>query len=79
MTEAELAERLGLSRPYVNAVSSGKKNVTVSQLERMAEALGMRLHIAFDDGVPWRINPTGFYMAQRQEVGALFLAHVADF
>ena len=47
-----MAHRLGLSRPYVNAVSSGKKNVTVSQLERMAEALGMRLHIAFDDGVP---------------------------
>lgn len=49
MTEVELAQRLGLSRPYVNAVACGKKNVTVSQLERMAQALGMRLHIAFDD------------------------------
>ena len=49
MSEAELAELIGVKRPYLNAISCGKKNVTVSQLERIAEALGMTLHICFDD------------------------------
>jgi len=44
-----LAERLGVSHPYLNAVSSGKKNVTIKQLERIADALGMRLRISFED------------------------------
>ena len=49
MSETELAERLGIKRPYLNALSSGKKNVTVMQLERIAEALGMTLHICFEE------------------------------
>ena len=49
MSETELAERLGVKRPYLNALSSGKKNVTITQLERIAEALGMTLHICFEE------------------------------
>ena len=49
IAESVLAERLGVSHPYLNAVSSGKKNVIIKQLERIADALGMRLRISFED------------------------------
>ena len=48
MTEKELAALLGVKPPYLNAIVSGKKNVTIRQLERIANALEMRLHITFD-------------------------------
>ena len=48
MSETELAARMGVKKPYLNAISSGKKNVTITQLERIAEALGMTLHICFE-------------------------------
>jgi hypothetical protein len=40
-------EVLGMKRPYLNAISCGRKNVTIEQLERIAEGLGMALHICF--------------------------------
>jgi transcriptional regulator with XRE-family HTH domain len=49
VSETELAEKLGFSRPYLNAIACGKKNVTIAQLERIAGALGMVLHIEFED------------------------------
>ena len=49
VSETELATRLGISNSYLNAVSCGKKNITIKQLERIAEALGMTLHICFDE------------------------------
>jgi transcriptional regulator with XRE-family HTH domain len=49
VSETELAERLGVKRPYLNAVACGKKNITLTQLERIAEALGMSLHICFEE------------------------------
>jgi transcriptional regulator with XRE-family HTH domain len=49
MSEKELAERIGVKRPYINALSSGKKNATITQLERIAETLGMTLHICFEE------------------------------
>jgi len=48
MSEAALARRLGCSKQYLNAVSCGRGNPTVEQLERIAEALGMTLHISFE-------------------------------
>ena len=48
MSETELAVLLGVKRPYLNALSAGKKNATIKQLERIAEALGMSLHICFE-------------------------------
>jgi len=38
-----------VKRPYLNAVACGKKNVTLKQLERIADALGMTLHICFEE------------------------------
>ena len=51
MSEVELARIAGMPQPYLNAISCGKKNTTVRQLERIAEALGMTLHISFEDPV----------------------------
>ena len=48
MTEVELAALLGVKPPYLNAIASGKKNVSIRQLERIANALEMRHHITFD-------------------------------
>jgi transcriptional regulator with XRE-family HTH domain len=39
---------MGVKRTYLNALSCGKKNATINQLERIAEALGMTLHICFE-------------------------------
>jgi hypothetical protein len=33
-----------MPQPYLNAISCGKKNTTIKQLERIAEALGMPPH-----------------------------------
>lgn len=49
MSEKQLAEMLDLKPPYLNAIASGKKNVTINQLERIADALGMTLYIAFEE------------------------------
>ena len=49
MSETALAEMIGVKRPYLNALSAGKKNATIKQLERIAEALGMTLHICFEE------------------------------
>lgn len=49
MSEQHLADVLGIKRPYLNAISCGRKNVTIEQLERIAEALGTTLHISFED------------------------------
>lgn len=48
VSETELATRLGVSQQYMNKISCGKKNVTIATLERIAEALGMTLHISFE-------------------------------
>ena len=48
VSEQQLADILGMKRPYLNAISCGRKNVTIEQLERIAEGLGMTLHICFE-------------------------------
>lgn len=48
MSETELAQRIGCSQQYLNAISCGRKNVTLKVLERIADGLGMTLHISFE-------------------------------
>ena len=48
MSETELAHRIGYSQQYLNAISCGRKNVTIEVLERIADGLGMTLHISFE-------------------------------
>lgn len=47
LTQAALAERLGVSAPYVANVEAGRENVTVGQMAIIAAALGAGLEIAF--------------------------------
>ena len=48
LSETELAARIGISQQYLNAISCGKKNVTIKKLESIADALEMTLHISFE-------------------------------
>ena len=51
VSERELARRIGWTRQYLNGISCGRVNPSIEQLERIAEALGMTLHISFEEGV----------------------------
>lgn len=55
ITQAVLAERLGVSAPYVANVEGGRENVTLGQMANIAAALGAGLEI-------------GFPLAQRERV-----------
>ena len=42
-SQEEFADRAGLHRTYVSAVERGVRNPTLSVLERLAKALGVKL------------------------------------
>ena len=42
-SQEEFADRAGLHRTYVSAVERGVRNPTLSVLERLAKALGIKL------------------------------------
>ena len=44
-TRKRLAEKLGVSPPYVTALLSGRENLTLDQLERVATVLRYKLDI----------------------------------
>lgn len=46
LTQAQVAERLETSPPYVTNVEAGRVNLTLGQLTRIAAALGADLQIA---------------------------------
>lgn len=46
MKQKELAEKLGVSPPYISSVMAGNENLTVEQMSRLAEAAGGSLHLA---------------------------------
>lgn len=39
MTQGDICRALGMDRGYMSAIESGKKNITISQLEKLAKAL----------------------------------------
>jgi HTH-type transcriptional regulator / antitoxin HipB len=47
LTQAELAERVGLKQPAVARFEAGGTMPTIPMLERLAEALGVRLNVEF--------------------------------
>lgn len=47
LTQAELAERAGLQQPAVARFESGGTMPTIPMLERLADALQVRLHVEF--------------------------------
>jgi transcriptional regulator with XRE-family HTH domain len=54
LTQAEVAERLGVSPSYISAVEAGKRNLTLGQLANIAGAMRLGIDISFvhPDGTP---------------------------
>jgi transcriptional regulator with XRE-family HTH domain len=58
LTQAEVAERLGVSGSYISTVEAGKRNLTLGQLANIANAMRLGIDISFirPDGKPVRAN-----------------------
>ena len=41
MSQGDICRALDIDRGYMSAIENGKKNITISQLERLAQALGV--------------------------------------
>jgi transcriptional regulator with XRE-family HTH domain len=49
LTQAELAERMGIDRAYVSGLELGQRNPTVVTLWHITKALGVKLQAFFDE------------------------------
>jgi transcriptional regulator with XRE-family HTH domain len=49
LSQAELAERMGVDRAYVSGLELGQRNPTIVTLWHLAEALSVRLQLFFDE------------------------------
>lgn len=41
MSQGDICQVLDMDRGYMSAIENGKKNITIQQLERLAQALGV--------------------------------------
>ena len=41
MSQGDICRKLDMDRSYMSAIEGGKKNITIQQLERLAQALGV--------------------------------------
>jgi transcriptional regulator with XRE-family HTH domain len=41
MTQGDICRKLNMDRSYMSAIEGGKKNITIQQLERLAQALSV--------------------------------------
>lgn len=48
LTQKEVGEKMGVSEATFNRYETGKQNLTLDTLRKVAEALGARLKITFD-------------------------------
>lgn len=48
ITQAELANRIGVDRAYVSGLEQGQRNVTILSLWRVAEALDVPIKLFFE-------------------------------
>lgn len=44
MTQGDICRKLDMDRSYMSAIESGKKNITIGVLEKLAEALNVQAH-----------------------------------
>ncbi len=58
LTQAEVAERLGVSPSYISAVEAGRRNLTLGQLANIANAMRLGIEVSFiqPDGTPILLN-----------------------
>ncbi len=54
LSQAELAERMGVDRAYVSGLELGQRNPTIVTLWHIAKALGVKLRPFFDEEKPPR-------------------------
>jgi transcriptional regulator with XRE-family HTH domain len=54
LTQAGLAERMGVDRAYVSGLEQGQRNPTVLTLWHISKALGVGLQAFFDEDKPRR-------------------------
>jgi transcriptional regulator with XRE-family HTH domain len=54
LSQAELAERMGVDRAYVSGLELGQRNPTIVTLWHLAKALGVKLRLLFDEDRPRR-------------------------
>lgn len=50
-SQMELAGNSGLDRTYIASVESGKRNISIINLEKISKALGLPLKQLFDDSI----------------------------
>ena len=69
ISRAELARRLGHSRPYVSKILGGQENITVTTMAKFAMALGavVRVHVA-------KRNAVGLWIEVRNSTDATTLS-----
>lgn len=51
LTQKELAERVGTSHSAISRLESGRHRVSIATLERISEALGLRLVVSLEPAV----------------------------
>jgi transcriptional regulator with XRE-family HTH domain len=54
LSQAALAERMGVDRAYVSGLELGQRNPTIVTLWHIAEALGVKLQSFFNEEKPRR-------------------------
>jgi len=54
LTQAALAERMGVDRAYVSGLELGQRNPTIVTLWHITKALGVKLQAFFDEDKPRR-------------------------
>jgi transcriptional regulator with XRE-family HTH domain len=47
LTQAKLAERMGVDRAYVSGLELGQRNPTIVKLWHLAKALGVKVRLFF--------------------------------
>jgi transcriptional regulator with XRE-family HTH domain len=59
LTQAEVADRLGVTASYMSAVEAGRRNVTLGQLANIANAMRLGVNVSFirPDGTPVHKDP----------------------
>jgi transcriptional regulator with XRE-family HTH domain len=60
LTQAEVAERLGVSPSYISVVEAGRRNLTLGQLANIANAMRLGIDVSFvrPDGKPVHLDRT---------------------
>jgi transcriptional regulator with XRE-family HTH domain len=56
LSQAGLAERMGVDRAYISGLELGQRNPTIVTLWHIAKALGVKLRQFFEDERPRRLK-----------------------